>query len=192
MNEFITFVSPVFSLLFIWFLTYTIIHETGHSYTANHYSKTKALIILKWFRDIKNFSISFRNYTFCFGKVHSKSRGTTYLENNFCIYEPSNIRKIAKTGNRWQLVYAILLAIIWFISPYSQSYNKLFIVLGFIVIPTFLSLIPEKYDVNDDNKWPDIRIIDDPEGFLKKRNNLPLDSEERYENAIKRFEIKGR
>lgn len=90
-----------FAIAFIYFSTYGhLLHEFGHYFVANQYSKTSAKIDYVFYPFKERIQIS----KISFGKEQrSKITGNMHPDNNFQPYTLQEICKIAKAGYQWAI-----------------------------------------------------------------------------------------
>ena len=143
-------------IFFIYLASFTLFHELGHGIMAKIYIPQNNIKIVFF--------------------PGNKSLGRAYVSDNYASYSPKQIRSIAWAGTGAGIIYGLIMsAIVYFLL--GREYSQLFI--EFIMI---LNIIPMNYFESPKN-YLDSDIIAYPSEFKDFMNNLPVDSNKRYENV---------
>lgn len=175
LSLFIFIFSTTF-LTLIWLFTYTLIHEITHYVIANHYHRTKCIILLF---NVKKEKVIYKNKNLFICKTPRLSfNGLTLLENNYQIYNTQQIKKIAIAPRFVQIIYYIMLKTLFNLVFFAIIKEKFLV---FLLIDFIFVLIVIIFSLRKGTSgWTDINIYRDPAGYLNY-TKTSLSEDETYE-----------
>lgn len=173
-RQIIISISNTAAIFIFYYLAHGVmIHEMGHYFTANKYSKTTAdidLISYPYRKKINLGNISLGR------KKGLDGCGNTHLSNLFQPYTAEEIVDIAKAGYKWQHIGSIISLIIhipimynvYTHNGFNTTESKNIVIM--IAILYIISYLMECRAIKRGRlrvKWNDWEIWHDPEGFKK-------------------------